>query len=107
MKFWKQTAFATSSAIALAGTAVAFTGGEMTEKFDSWERGMYAAGMIDMAAYQMAVHGNQDRGQCVIDWYYDDPGKHLSRFEQAYERFPDREAEVIVTALINRACPKE
>ncbi len=89
--------------------ASAFTGKEVMEVFTLKERGMYVAGLIDMAAYNQAERGNPERATCIIHWYFsNDHGVgSLQRIEQAARNFPDEDLNRIVSALIQHACPLE
>ncbi|MBL4711702.1 MAG: hypothetical protein JKX75_04270, partial [Gammaproteobacteria bacterium] len=64
----------TGALIGFSASSSAITAGELLEQNDSKYVSRYLMGLVDMLAYMEFVNGNDERGQCIYDWYYDTKG---------------------------------
>lgn len=69
------------------------------------QRFNYLSGLIDMLAFQAALGNNSAKAICVTNAYYRE-GKEAawSKLLDAFDRFPDRRPEAIVTLLASKQC---
>jgi hypothetical protein len=85
--------------------AAAITAGEVMKKMSEQERFGYLTGLIDMLAYQMSVAGDEKNAACIIGAFYrDGREQNMASMLSAFERFPDRRPEAIVTVVVKKAC---
>lgn len=86
--------------------ANALTGAELLDQFEREDRFVYISGIVDMASYQESLNGDDERAQCIVDWFYSADHRAMLEVDQLLERYRERHAQPIVLVLINRACPK-
>ena len=69
------------------------------------ERKGFLDGLIDMLAYQTAVHGDRERGNCIIDKFYrEGMEESWSRLLDVLDQYPDKRPEILVTVLAKQLC---
>lgn len=86
--------------------AHAFPAKDLMEKFSLEERHMYVTALVHMTSYQAVIDGNQNRANCIIDWYHEpDHWAATTLIQKAFVRYPDKDASPIVVAILNQKCP--
>ena len=106
------TANAGACALALAAwfvaqPASAITAEDVMKKMSKDERFGYLTGLIDMLAYQMAAAGNGPLSACIYNTFYrDQSNQAFERLYSAFDQFPDKSPEIIVTLLAKKVCDK-
>jgi len=103
MRPCKVTAFtAALLAFANAGPAWSLTGEDVLDRMSSDESSGYLAGSIEMAAFLSAMQGNNQRADCIMDWYYNQDG--VEKLVAALSSYKDRQALPVVHVIIKKAC---
>lgn len=100
-------AIVSTTVASLTPHASAFTGEEMMTVFNERERSLYIAGLVDMAAWQFAGSKQQERAECVLQWFYTDDLQVQERLENLFVEYPNQEAGKVTLALIGRTCPDD
>ena len=83
--------------------ASALTGEDVMDRMNESERFGYIQGMIDMAAYQARLDGNEDLAQCIAAWFNDSPDGPQTVWANL-DAYREHAAEAVVTLLIEREC---
>ena len=86
-------------------SASAFPAKEVMETFERRDRIQYLTGLVDMAAFQSHLQGDDERGQCILDWFYKpEPLSKLDYIERVFTSYPDKSASEIIEVLARREC---
>lgn len=74
----------------------------------SEQRVLFLAGVIDGLAYaRFVADGKKTDGMnCVYGWFASKDNRHLEVIHEAFKRRPDFLPSAIVSALVERACPR-
>jgi len=97
-------ALAACLVLGFSNTSLAITAGELLADDDSKYISRYLMGLVDMFAYLQFTEGDDDRGNCIYNWYYRTEGS-VEAIYGYLEKFPDKAPEAIVWVLAKRACP--
>ena len=96
-------------AAALIGTSLvtseanALTAEDVMERMSQPERIGYIHGLVDMAAYQARLDGNEELAQCIAAWFYDSDEGPQTVWANL-DAYSDHATEAILTLLIEREC---
>lgn len=90
----------------LNSAALALTADEIMTNMSDEQRGGYLTGAVEASAFLAHASGDRARSQCIMEWFFEaDTG--ANEIVQALDHFRDRQAQPVIMALINRACPAE
>jgi hypothetical protein len=94
------------SIFASAHQAAAVTVDDVMKKMSEQERLGYLQGLIDMLAYQTAVAGNRDKGNCIIDAFVDDKKstETWGQLRSVFQKYPDKRPEILLSVLAGQIC---
>lgn len=86
--------------------AAAITAEDVMVKMSNDHRAGYLSGLIDMLAYQTAAGGNKEKGNCIIDAFFDEKRKEdsWSKLRGIFQQYSDKRPEVLLTALAGQIC---
>lgn len=82
--------------------SLALTGEDVLDWMSKDERGGYLSGSVEMAAFLSSIQGNNERADCIMDWYYKQDGP--ARVVAALSRYKDRQALPVIHLMIKKAC---
>lgn len=104
MKRFARAGFPLATLLLILGTssASALTGEDVIDRMSSDQRSSYLFGAMEMAAFLAAVEGDEERSQCIPDWFHDQDG--LKEIILTLEEFKERSAMPIIHTLFRRAC---
>ncbi len=93
------------------GTALATTLRQF-QRFTKEQRSVFVSGAVSALAYYFAANGEQQRSNCVNDWYFGKPGEETPGPRQlaieialAERRDPDKyDIEGVILAALDRSC---
>jgi len=83
----------------LALPLFAVTGGDVMDKMTEKEQSAYISGAVDMMITQ-----DEARAACVQSWYYAKDGAAQKLIAQALTQYRDKQATVILKALVKKQC---
>lgn len=101
----KQTLISLILLLFISSPALAIKSGELLEE-DSKDISNYIMGLVDMLSYLEYVKKNDDRGECIFNWYYKTE-EALAKIYFYMGKYPDKFPESIVIVLTEQACPPE
>jgi len=97
-------AILTSALMSFSVPSYAITAGDLLEENGSSELYSYLAGLADMLAYLQFMTENDQRGECIYDWFYRTEGS-LETVHKYLQKYADKQPEAIMIVLAKRACP--
>ncbi len=101
-----KTVLAYTFSVCLTSAAMAPTSDEIMTNMSDEQRGGYLTGAVEASAFLAHASGDRARSQCIMEWFFEaDTG--ANEIVQALDHFRDRQAQPVIMALINRACPAE
>jgi hypothetical protein len=94
------------SVFAATHQAAAVTVDDVMKKMSEKERLGYLQGMIDMLAYQIAAAGNREKGNCIIDAFFDEKKStdSWSQLKTVFQKYPDKRPEILLSVLAGQIC---
>ena len=59
-----------------------------------------------MSLGHLASQTNEERGDCIYNWYFDEPEKQRQIIEETMRKFPQHLPSSVILALLYKACGK-
>jgi len=98
-------AIVTSTILVFSNASIAVEAGDVITDMGDNERAGYMTGMADMLVYLEYAKGNNERGQCIYDWFYKDEGT-IEKLGDYFAKYDSKPPEGIMVILSKRACPE-